>query len=171
MKLGKIVQLQYLPSPCGELLLGSVGNELCLCDWASMPCSERYCRRLSRLLGAEFREEPSAVIDCAAWQLEEYFAGKRREFSIKLRPVGTVFQQRVWQALLTIPYGQTCSYIDVARSIGCERGVRAVAQAIGANALAVFIPCHRVVGADGSLTGFAGGLQAKRRLLEVEGVY
>lgn len=101
-------------------------------------------------------------------QLNEYFAGTRTTFTIPLRHVGTDFQQRVWNALLQIPYGTTRSYKDIAIGVGKAKAIRAVAQAIGANGISIFIPCHRVIGSNHSLTGFAGGLEAKRMLLEME---
>ena len=108
------------------------------------------------------------VIEEAVRQLDEYFAGCRREFSMPLQPVGTDFQLRVWRALLDIPYGQTRSYMDIARAIGSPRSARAAAQAIGANGIAILIPCHRVIGSNQSLTGFAGGLDKKAWLLDHE---
>ena len=162
------VNVQYLPSPCGELVLASVGDELCLCDWKAQPCAERNMRRLERLLGAEFREESSHVLERTIIELDEYFDGHRTSFDIPLHPVGTSFQMSVWKALQEIPYGETRTYLEIARKIGNVRGVRAVAQAIGANGIAILIPCHRVIGSNNSLTGFAGGLAAKRTLLQLE---
>lgn len=101
-------------------------------------------------------------------QLDEYFAGKRKAFDIQLRLTGTDFQNEVWNALLDIPYGATKSYKDIARYIGKPKAVRAVAGAIGANGISILIPCHRVIGSDHSLTGYAGGLEAKKMLLGVE---
>lgn len=162
------VNIQYYNSPCGEIILASVGNELCLCDWNEKPCAERNKRRLVRLLNAEFTEETSAVLERTKKQLDEYFAKFRKTFDIKLHPVGTEFQHQVWKALLEIPYGETRSYKDIALRINNLKGIRAVAQAIGANGISIMIPCHRVVGSNHSLTGFAGGLDAKRILLEIE---
>ncbi len=162
------VNVQYCLSPCGELVLASVGDELCLCDWSAQPCAERNRRRLVRLLDAEFREESSTVLERAKAELDEYFAGARTSFDIPLHPVGTPFQMSVWKALQEIPYGETRTYLEIAREVGNVRGVRAVAQAIGANGISIFIPCHRVIGSDNSLTGFAGGLAAKTRLLATE---
>ncbi len=104
----------------------------------------------------------------AQQQLEEYFAGERREFSLTLEPGGTDFQQRVWQALRGIPYGGTMSYGELARRIGNPRAVRAVGLANGRNPISIVVPCHRVIGADGSLTGYGGGLERKRFLLALE---
>ena len=165
----QIVNIQHYDSPCGELVLASVDGELCLCDWNGMPCAERNKRRLLRLLDAVFKEEPSEVIEQTKRQLDEYFAGTRRVFDIPLHPVGTDFQKAVWSALLETPYGEVRTYMDIARRGDNVRGVRAVAQAIGANGIGIIIPCHRVIGSDNSLTGFAGGLETKRRLLELEG--
>ena len=148
--------------------MASVGDELCLCDWNFMPCVERNKRRLVRLLNAEFVAESSDVLEQTKKELDEYFAGKRKTFDILLHPVGTDFQQQVWQALLEIPYGETRTYKEIAQRVNNLKGIRAVAQAIGANGISILIPCHRVIGTNHSLTGFAGGLQAKRLLLETE---
>ena len=101
-------------------------------------------------------------------ELSEYFAGKRKEFDLPLLFVGTDFQKKVWEGLCKIPYGETVSYGAQAERLGCPKAVRAVATANGANAIAVFVPCHRVVGSDGSMTGYAGGLDVKRFLLSLE---
>ncbi len=162
------VYIQHYPSPCGEIVLGAAGEELCLCDWDGRPCAERNLLRLERALGAEFIEESSPALERARAELDEYFGGSRTSFDIPLRPVGTPFQMGVWDALREIPYEQTRTYKEIALRVDNLKGVRAVAQAIGANALAIFIPCHRVIGSDNSLTGFAGGLQAKKLLLELE---
>lgn len=155
-------------SPCGALLLGSLGERLCLCDWQAAKDRSRVSRRLQRLLHAEFEEGASEVIDEAVRQLDEYFARKRREFDVPLLFAGKEFQTRVWNELLHIPFGSTVSYGELARRSGVPRAVRAVANANGANALSVFAPCHRIVGSDRSLTGYAGGLEAKKYLLELE---
>ncbi len=125
-------------------------------------------RRVQRLLRARFIEAPSPLLDKAARQLDEYFAGYRRTFDIPLSFAGTEFQKTVWRALLAIPFGATVSYGELARRIGQPKAVRAVANANGANPLSIFVPCHRVIGSDRSLTGYGGGLAAKRWLLELE---
>lgn len=104
----------------------------------------------------------------AVVQLDEYFQGKRTYFSFKINPSGTDFQQKVWQELLNIPYGKTCSYLDLSKKLGDVKAIRAVAAANGKNPLLIVIPCHRVIGSDGSLTGYAGGLCRKKWLLEHE---
>ena len=101
-------------------------------------------------------------------QLREYFEGRRKVFDLKLDFSGTEFQQKVWSALLTIPYGETRSYAQIAKQIGRPDAVRAVGAANGRNPISLIVPCHRVIGSDGSLTGYAGGLPAKRALLELE---
>lgn len=141
---------------------------LCICDWISSPRHDEIVRRTVRLLDTEMTQGTSPVLMTAAEMIGEYLAGTRREFDLPLLTVGTDFQKAVWQALTTIPYGETCSYASVARATGRPEAVRAVARAIGGNPLSIFIPCHRVVGADGRLTGYAGGLPLKKRLLEIE---
>ncbi len=112
--------------------------------------------------------EPDDVLREAKRQLSEYFAGQRREFDLPLRPSGTEFQLRVWQALREIPYGRTATYADIARAVGRPKAFRAVGQANHVNPISILIPCHRVVGSDGSLTGYGGGLDAKTALLALE---
>jgi methylated-DNA-[protein]-cysteine S-methyltransferase len=111
----------------------------------------------------------SAVLAATARQLAEYFAGTRRVFDLPLVPRGTDFQTRVWLELLAIPYGETCSYADIARAVGRPSASRAVGAANGANPIAIIVPCHRVIGADRSLTGYGGGVPLKKWLLAHEG--
>ncbi len=162
------VKLQRYSSPCGEIILGSVGDELCMCDWGEKPCAEKNKRRIERMLNAKFREESSDVIKLTVKELNEYFADERKVFDIPLRLIGSEFQRSVWKALLDIPYGETRNYMQIASAVNNPKGVRAVAQAIGANPMSIIVPCHRVIGSDGSLTGFAGGLDAKQYLLALE---
>lgn len=103
-------------------------------------------------------------------QLEEYFSGTRQNFDLPLNPSGTAFQRRVWRALLDIPYGTALSYRELARRVDCPKGYRAVGQANGKNPIPILIPCHRVIGADGTLGGYSAGLDRKRFLLELEGI-
>lgn len=115
----------------------------------------------------DWSNDDSAFSD-AVIQLTEYFAGDRTEFELELELVGTEFQRRVWAALQSIPYGQTCSYGDIAREIGSPTAFRAVGLANGHNPIGIIVPCHRVIGANGSLTGYGGGLDRKKTLLELE---
>jgi methylated-DNA-[protein]-cysteine S-methyltransferase len=111
------------------------------------------------------------VLDDCVYQLNEYFNGERKQFNLKLNPEGTDFQQTVWMALQTIPYAKTYSYLDLAKKLGDVKAIRAVANANGKNPLWIIIPCHRVIGSDGSLTGYAGGLHRKKWLLDHENPY
>lgn len=165
--MNKIITQRY-ESPCGTLMLGSFGDKLCLCDWQVEKCRDHVADRLLRTLDAEFEDGSTAVTDNAIIELDEYFAGKRREFDIPLLFAGTDFQNRVWNALLAIPFGKTVSYGEMARQISMPRAVRAVANANGANAISIFAPCHRVIGSDHTLTGYGGGLAAKEYLLKLE---
>ena len=113
-------------------------------------------------------KEDRAIFRSAITQLDEYFAGRRKTFDLALFPQGTAFQTQVWNALQTIPYGETISYKELALRIGKPKTIRAVGAANGANPIPIIIPCHRVIGHDGSLTGFGGGLPLKKRLLELE---
>ena len=110
---------------------------------------------------------PETLQDCAV-QLKEYFEGIRKEFSLKLNPKGTDFQKRVWNQLLMVPYGESKSYLDLSKELGDVKAIRAVASANGKNPLWIIVPCHRIIGSDGSLTGYAGGLHRKQWLLEHE---
>jgi len=101
-------------------------------------------------------------------QLDEYFLGERSEFDIPLLLVGSEFQQGVWRALLEVPYGETASYLDLSKRLNNEKAIRAVASANGANAISIIVPCHRIIGSNGELTGYAGGLPLKKRLLDLE---
>jgi methylated-DNA-[protein]-cysteine S-methyltransferase len=148
-------------SPIGELRLTSMAGAL-TGIWMLEPDDE-----VRVAPGWVREEEPFA----AAWeQLTAYFAGDLTEFDLQLAPRGTPFQLRVWDALRTIPFGQTISYAELARRIDDPRAVRAVGAANGRNPLPIVLPCHRVIGADGSLTGYGGGLDRKRILLELEGI-
>lgn len=145
----------YMPSPVGRLTLAGDEAGLKRIDFESGEAP------------AGWQEDERSLRE-ARHQLEDYFAGTRRSFDVPLLPAGTPFQQAVWQALLAIPYGETTSYGEIARRIGRPRAVRAVGAANGANPIPVIIPCHRVIGANGSLTGYGGGLPIKQRLLALE---
>ena len=162
------ISIQHYSSPCGELVLASMGHELCLCDWSGMACAKRNIRRIGRYMNVDFRVESSPIVEQTKRQLDDYFAGNRKEFDIQLHTFGTDFQNRVWKALLDIPYGKTRTYMEIAKSIDNAKGVRAVAQAIGANSLDIIVPCHRVIGSNHSMTGYTGGLDKKKFLIELE---
>lgn len=163
-----VIELTSFHSPCGELLLGSFGENLCLCDWTSARHHEAALARLRKALRAEISFSASECTQKAVSQLEEYFSGLRTRFDMRLLMVGTPLQKAVWESIRGISYGHTASYKEIAAAIQRPTAVRAVANATGANALSIFVPCHRITGSDGSLTGYAGGLDAKRHLLELE---
>ncbi len=165
--MNKIVT-QYHKSPYGELLLGSYDNSLCLCDWRYRKKRDAIDRRLKSKLNADFVQGDSDVISHAIQQLNEYFNFERKVFDIPLLLAGTAFQKTVWNELIKVPYGKTASYALLAESVGNKKAVRPVASANGANAISIIVPCHRVIGSDGALTGYAGGLNAKQKLLKLE---
>jgi len=147
------------PSPVGELLLAGDGDALCV---VAFPSEKRPAR-----LKTEWERQDAAFSEVVD-QLDAYFSGDLTHFDLPLRPSGTVFQQQVYGALQEIPYGATTTYGAIARKIGRPRAVRAVGAANGRNPIPIIIPCHRVIGADGSLTGFGGGLEIKKFLLDLE---
>jgi methylated-DNA-[protein]-cysteine S-methyltransferase len=152
---------KLMQSPVGQLTLVGSERGLAAVLWED--------ENPSRVRLAPLQESPGhPLLIQAQQQLEEYFAGKRRTFSVKLDPSGTEFQNKVWSALRTIPFGETRSYGQIAEQIGSRKAVRAVGAANGRNPLSIIVPCHRVIGADGTLTGFAGGLEIKARLLALE---
>jgi methylated-DNA-[protein]-cysteine S-methyltransferase len=149
-----------ISSPVGELLLTGDGESLGRLHFQDgrrrTPIDRSWVRADERFIAARR-------------QLDEFFAGERRAFDLPLDPVGSEFQRRVWAALAEVPYGQTISYGELARRVGDGVSPRAVGRANATNPIAIIVPCHRVIGADGSLTGYAGGLERKRSLLELEG--
>lgn len=163
-----MISIGYFTTPVGELILGSYEGKLCLADWRYRKKREQIDSRLQKGLNAQYVEENSEVIEVTITQLEEYFTHKRKVFDIPLLMLGTDFQNSVWKRLIKIPYGKTASYLELAKNVGNEKAVRAVASANGANAISILIPCHRIIGSDGSLTGYAGGLDVKKKLLELE---
>lgn len=163
-----VLARQVIETPLGPMAAYSASDALVMFEFAD-PDREPWSRE--RLIGAatvRIYEGRLDLHDRVESEIVEYFAGQRREFSVPLRPVGTDFQLRVWNLLLEIPYGETRTYGELAQQIGDPNTVRAVGMANGANRLAIFIPCHRVIGADGSLTGYGGGVWRKQRLLEIE---
>lgn len=152
-------------SPLGEIWLGATADgRLCLCEFSAP--RPGVLRRFSSCPGCD--GAMSAVAERAKRQLDEYFAGRRREFDLPLFQPGTPFQQEVWEALKRIQYGATITYGELASSIARPTACRAVASACRANAIGIIVPCHRVIGASSKLTGYAGGLDRKRSLLELE---
>jgi len=154
----------YLPSPLGELLVmrDTLSGRPAGLTGLYLPTG-----RHATAIRGEWQRDDTAFDDVRG-QLDEYFAGERRGFDVPLDPIGSGFQRRVWAALLAIPYGETRSYGETATTIGLPTAARAVGLANGRNPISIIVPCHRVVGANGSLTGYGGGLDAKRWLLSHE---
>ncbi|HEC41616.1 MAG TPA: methylated-DNA--[protein]-cysteine S-methyltransferase [Bacteroides sp.] len=160
--------IQYYKTAYGELILGSFEDKLCLCDWRYRKMRSSINRKILQSLDAQFEEEETPVILTARNQLDEYFSGARKEFEIPLLLVGTAFQKSVWNELLKIPYGQTETYLGLSEKLGDEKAIRAVANANGANAISIIVPCHRIVGSKGEMVGYAGGVRVKEKLLGLE---
>jgi len=162
------IQIQYYKSPVGEILLGSYDGKLCIADWKYRRMRTTIDKRIQKGLKAEYVEESSEVIEKTINQMKAYFLGERKDFDIPLLMVGTDFQRSVWEGLMQISYGKTASYLELAKNIGNEKAVRAVASANGANSISIMIPCHRIIGSNGDFVGYAGGLPVKKKLLELE---
>ncbi len=165
--MNKII-IQNFNSPFGDLLLGSFQDQLCVCDWRHRKMRLQIDARIQKGLNAEYEEGKSGTIDQAISMLKAYFSGDIMEYNMKLLFVGTAFQQGVWNELIKIPYGKTETYLGLSRRLGNEKSIRAVAAANGANALSIFVPCHRIIGSNGDLTGYAGGIKVKEKLLQLE---
>ncbi len=151
-----------MPSPVGKLTLVASDKGLTAILWEN--------DKANRVPLGDMREGPNhPVLQDATKQLEEYFSGKRKSFLLPLDFQGTEFQKKVWEALLTIPFGETRSYAQIAEQVNSPKAVRAVGAANGKNPISIIAPCHRVIGSNGDLTGFAGGLAAKTLLLSLEG--
>ncbi|MCE3297298.1 MAG: methylated-DNA--[protein]-cysteine S-methyltransferase [Crocinitomicaceae bacterium] len=160
--------ISYWKTPFGELILGDYQGKLALCDWRYRKMRDQVDQRIKSGLNAEFVEKETKLIKTAKKQFEAYFAGGLTEFDLPLHLVGTDFQKQVWEELIKVPFGKTLSYLALSRQLGNEKAIRAVASANGANAISIVVPCHRIIGTSGELTGYAGGLTAKKKLLELE---
>ena len=159
---------RYLDSPVGRLLLARDEAGLRLIHFIA-PTETGGPPEGGPHVRADWRRDETAFGDVTS-QLAEYFAGTRTQFDLPLAPEGTAFERAVWAELAKIPFGETRSYGEIARTLGRPDAARAVGRANGANPIPIVVPCHRVIGADGSLTGFGGGLDVKARLLELEGL-
>ncbi|MDX8382345.1 MAG: methylated-DNA--[protein]-cysteine S-methyltransferase [Ghiorsea sp.] len=168
MLMSSKIYIQYFETPAGELMLGDFEGQLCLMDWSKRKNREAIDKRIQSGLKAEYIEQDSPILQQARLQLTEYFKQQLTTFYLPLCVVGTDFQKQVWQALQDVGYGETLSYQQLSKHIENEKAVRAVANAVGANAMSIIVPCHRVIGTDGSITGYAGGLDAKKLLLSLE---
>ena len=150
------------------MILGSFDDDLCLLDFRYRKMRATVDKRIKKGLNAEFIEQEDETLIKTKQQLDEYLSGERKEFDIPIITVGTDFQLSVWEALMKVPYGTTSTYLQLAKDINNPKAVRAVANANGANAIGLIIPCHRIIGTNGELVGYGGGLAVKKRLLKLE---
>ncbi len=157
-----------LDTPVGEMISGVTDSGVCLLDFKYRKMLPAVRQRVSQGLNEVFVEGRHPMTDNLERELEEYFSGKRSAFTVPVQPLGSDFQRTVWSALMQIPYGAVSTYQQQARLYGDEKAIRAIATANGMNGIAIIIPCHRVIGTNGSLTGYAGGLPAKKWLLDHE---
>lgn len=173
------VCLHDYESPYGTLELADVDGQIAMCDWKHSDRHKENKYRLLEQLEALAKKrneafcrnaETTPLIETTKAQLDEYFTGKRKEIDVPLLMVDTAFRQQVWKALRAIPYGAMCSYREAMLAMGRAHGVRSVAVAIGRNPLSVIVPCHRVIHADGTLSGYSGGTDIKDKLLTMEAV-
>ncbi|NOZ35204.1 MAG: methylated-DNA--[protein]-cysteine S-methyltransferase [Chlorobi bacterium] len=157
-----------IETPLGEMLACVSDEGLYLLEFNDRKKYDRQINSLKKYFNSEITKGNHPLLAEVQTQINEYFQGKRKEFTILLKFSGTEFQKNVWKELLKIPYGKTASYSDIAKKIKNPKAVRAVANANAANKIAIIIPCHRVIGSDGSLTGYAAGLDKKKFLLKIE---
>ncbi len=162
------INTQSYKTKYAEFVMGSVNEKLCLLDFKYRKMRGAVDKRIKQGLQAEFVDRDDWVLQAARSQLDEYLAGNRKVFDLPLLLVGSDFQQSVWGALIQVPYGETSSYLQLSQRIGNVKAVRAVASANGANAIAIIVPCHRIIGSNGDLVGYGGGLPLKKRLLTLE---
>ncbi|MEX2573943.1 MAG: methylated-DNA--[protein]-cysteine S-methyltransferase [Balneolaceae bacterium] len=163
-----VIDIARLETPLGTMFACANEKGICLLEFSDRKMLETQLKDLARRLNAVIVQGGNPFTDQLKRQLAEYFSGERKQFDVPLFMTGSAFRQSVWNALRDIPYGTTCSYREQAEAIGKAKAVRAVANANGMNRIAILIPCHRVVGSDGKLTGYAGGLWRKRYLLDLE---
>ena len=163
-----IIDLKRIETPLGTMIACGIQDGICLLEFSDRKMLETELKDLAKRLNSTIVYGENLHFPLLEEELKKYFNRELQEFSVPLISPGTDFQNQVWRALKKIPYGKTRSYKEQALALGDEKAVRAVARANGMNRLAILIPCHRVIGADGQLTGYAGGLWRKQRLLELE---
>jgi AraC family transcriptional regulator of adaptative response/methylated-DNA-[protein]-cysteine methyltransferase len=166
-----MIKTTIIETPLGEMAAAATKEGICLLEFTSRPALESEFNKLALTFNETIKSGSNKHLRALKKQLKEYFKGKRKEFSIPIITPGTEFQQTVWNALKKIPYGITISYLEQARSINKPGAVRAVANANGSNRIAIIIPCHRVIGSDGNLVGYGGGLEKKKWLIDHEKKY
>ncbi len=162
------IHIAYHKSSIDELIIGSFEGKICMVDFRHRAKRGMVDRRIRKGLRADFVEREDRVIQETKKHLDAYLTGKRQDFAVPILPIGTDFQKRVWRAIQGVPYGYTTSYADIARKIGKPQAVRAVASATSGNAIALIIPCHRIIYTNGTIGNYAGGSATKKKLLELE---
>jgi AraC family transcriptional regulator of adaptative response/methylated-DNA-[protein]-cysteine methyltransferase len=167
-KNARVLHVTRVITPLGPMLAAATEQAVCMLEFADRRMMELQLRRVRKHFDAFFLTASNPILERLKAELDLYFSGTLRRFTVPIAFPGSAFQRSVWRALRAIPYGRTVSYSDLAASLGAPRSVRAVARANGDNRIAILIPCHRVIGANGDLTGYGGGLWRKKRLLEIE---
>jgi len=162
------IYIQYVKTNFGELLLADFEGNLCVCDWQFRKMRASIDQKIQKYCNATYLERETPLHIEVKKQLNEYFDKQRTTFDLPLLLIGTDFQKEVWENLQKIPYGQTDSYMGLAKKMQNTLAIRAIASANGANTLAIIIPCHRIIGSNGDLVGYAGGLSTKKKLLQLE---
>ncbi|MBE0668580.1 MAG: methylated-DNA--[protein]-cysteine S-methyltransferase, partial [Bacteroidales bacterium] len=166
---GGVITLAEFESPLGLMIAGATEEGICLLEFEdNRPRLEKEIANLEKLLSARSVRDRNPHIDLLSHQVDEYFRGSRKVFTVPLITPGSLFQQEVWQELVKIPYGSTRSYMDQAKALGKPDAIRAIAHANGMNRISIIIPCHRVIGSDGKMTGYGGGIWRKKKLLDLE---
>lgn len=163
-----IIATTVIPTPLGKIFVASTNKGICLLTFYNEQSIQKHMDKLKRFFNADIMGAQNKHFDVLKKELDEYFEGKREVFEVPLQLIGTPFQQKVWKILMAIPYGNTISYQEQANLINNPKAVRAVANANARNMIAILIPCHRVIGKNGKLTGYAGGLDKKEFLLNLE---
>jgi len=164
-----IISVKYIHTPLGEMIAGATGEAICLLEFHDREILEKQKERLEKYFKTELIEQDHPLFTQLEQELKEYFDQKRTEFTIPIAYLGSPFQERVWESLLKIPYGATRSYAQQSELIGDKKAIRAMAKANGDNRIAIIIPCHRVIGSNGEMTGYGGKIWRKKALLELEG--
>lgn len=159
---------KYLDTPLGKMMGAATDDGVCLFDFEYRRSLSKIQQRIQAALGMDYEEGEHTLLNQLEKEVDEYFTGARKVFNVSLQLIGTDFQQKVWKGLLDIPYGETRSYKKQSIHLGDVKAIRAVATANGQNGIAIIIPCHRVIGDNGSLVGYGGGLPKKKWLLEHE---
>jgi AraC family transcriptional regulator, regulatory protein of adaptative response / methylated-DNA-[protein]-cysteine methyltransferase len=162
------IYMSEITTPLGTMLAGTTARGVCLLEFTNRIRLEKEFSDLQKMLNAVMLSGRNQYSDQLEKELNEYFAGKRKTFSVPLNMPGNEFSLSVWKTLLDIPYGKTCSYKEQAESMNNPKAIRAIAATNGRNRLAIIVPCHRVIGSDGSMTGYAAGVETKKWLLNFE---